>query len=123
VQLTVRVEQSEFVIRCPDGARRLVESGEHYVVVPSPFEVDEPSELLWLSDSVLIDRARAGSWGLFLLLETPLKAKAGAEAAAQPRQAQPVAVLNGHKQIDQDRRKVAVASRRRAREVSGTHAR
>jgi hypothetical protein len=120
VQLTVRVEQSEYVIRCPDGAQHRVEVGRNYVVVPSPFEVDEPDELLWLSDAVLIERARAGAWGLFLVSETALKE----EDACQARHRQPVAILNGHKQVDHVRPKGATtaAGTRRAREIPGSPA-
>ena len=121
VQLTVRIQQSEYVIRCPDGAHHCVEVGRNYVVVPSPFEVDEPDEMLWLSDAVLIERARAGAWGLFLVSETALKEEDARQA--QPRQ--PVAILNGHKQTDHDRRKGAatVAGKMRAREMSGAPSR
>jgi hypothetical protein len=99
VQLTVRLEQSEYVIRCPDGAHVRVENGRHHVVVPSPFEVDEPHEMLWLSEGLLIEKARIGSWGFFLLSENRLD--------SQPAQWQrrPPAILNGHKHIGRTRNK------------------
>ena len=96
VQLTVRLEQSEYVIRCPDGAHLRVENGIRHVVVPSPFEVDEPDEMLWLNEAFLLEKARAGAWGFFLVSETHLEPKSSARREAERRSP---AILNGHKQI------------------------
>lgn len=122
VQLTVRIEQSEYVIRCPDGAHHCVEVGRNYVVVPSPFEVDEPDEMLWLSEPVLIERARAGAWGLFLVSETVLDAETACQTT-QARQRQTVAILNGHKQLEHSNGVATVAGKMRAREMSGAPSR
>jgi hypothetical protein len=104
--LTIRLEQSEYVIRCPDGTRRQVEDGQPYVVVPSPFEVDAPDELLWLDEASLVAKARAGAWGFFLVSETIVK-----ESSASPAtQRRPPMILNGHKQIDRSSRQRAATS-------------
>ena len=100
VQLKVRVQQSDYLIRCPDGAHQRAEVGQSYVVMPSPFEVDEPEETLWLSVEVVVERARAGDWGLFLISEMGLSAEVGGPTQTRP----PVASLNAHKVIDQRRR-------------------
>jgi len=102
VKLTVCLEQSEYVIRCPDGAQLHTEEGNPYVVVPSPFEVDEPGERLWLNSVLLIEKARAGAWGFFLVSETVLE-----ESARPAWQRRPPVILNGHKQIDPRGRKRA----------------
>jgi hypothetical protein len=101
--MTVRLEQSEYVIRCPDGARRQVEDGCSYVVVPSPFEVDASDELLWLDDVRLVEKARAGAWGFFLISETIVKESNALPAV--PRR--PPLILNGHKQIERPGRRRA----------------
>jgi hypothetical protein len=101
VQLTIRLEQSEYLIRCPDGAHFQVEEGKTYVVMPSPFEVDEPDEMLWLNEAFLLEKARAGAWGFFLVSETQTTRPAGMNR-------QPV-ILNAHKKIDQNIRKRAIA--------------
>src|SRR5258708_5922110 len=102
VQLTVRLKQSEYVIQCPDGACHQVEDGNLYVVMPSPFEVDEPDEMLWLRDTLLVEKARAGAWGLFLVSETIRKD----EKVRQTRHRQPAAIRTGKTpQIDRLSRK------------------
>jgi hypothetical protein len=113
VQLTVRVEQSEYLIRCPDGAHHHVEDGTNYVVMPSPFEVDEPDERLWLSDALLIEKARAGAWGFFLISETVPRE----ETAGRAQHRAPLAVRTGHKQSDRRSSKSAATApgARRAR--------
>ncbi len=95
VQLTVRVNHSEYGIRCPDVTHFRIEDGMNYVVMPSLFEADEPDELLWLSDVVLIERARAGSWELSPIAETRRE-----ETDGRAKHHQPPVVLNGHKLLD-----------------------
>jgi hypothetical protein len=86
VQLTVQTAQYRYVVKCPDGAHFRIEDGVEYAVVPSPFEVDDFGEMLWLNERLLLETARAGAWGFYLVSETALTT----ETACQPRPLPPV---------------------------------
>jgi hypothetical protein len=97
IRLTFQTNHHNYVIKCPDGAQLRTEDGIKYAVIPSPFEDDDPGELLWLHEQLLILTARAGAWGFHLMSETALPK----ETAAAPRPT----VLNGHKVPDPHARK------------------
>lgn len=84
IQLTVSTAQQHYVVNCPDGAHFRIEDGVRYAVVPSPFEVDEFGELLWLNEGFLIRTARAGAWGFHLLSETATAQEMAPQSRGMP---------------------------------------
>lgn len=70
MKLTVRDDESRYVIECPDACEvKLNRGGCDYLVVP------DPEGPLWLFDGLLIESARAGQFGLRLISEAPLAEK------------------------------------------------